>query len=271
MTTPTPHLSAVLIVKNEASKLEACLRSIAGWVDEIVVVDSGSNDDTLAIAQRHGAKVHSHTDWQGFGVQRQRAQQHATGDWVLWLDADERVSSELKTAIQAALQQYRSTDGVVFEFNRFSWAFGSFIRHSGWYPDRVLRLYPRHYTQYSDALVHESVIKPKGAKIVNLKGDLIHYTFDNLPHYMHKQSQYAGAWAEQKFKQGKKVGYGSAIGHSLFTFLKMYVLKRGFLDGKQGLMLSILSAQFVYVKYMDLWLKWHTESANSYESKHPLP
>ena len=265
------RLSAALIVKNEAAKLDACLASIADWVDEIVIVDSGSSDATLDIAAKYGAQVHTHTDWQGFGPQRQRAQAHVQGEWVMWLDADERVTPELKQSLQAALQQYQHERNVIFEFNRYSWAFGKFIRHCGWYPDRVLRVYRTDYTAYNDALVHESVVQPQDAKVVNLQGDLLHYTFDSLPHYMAKQTQYASAWAEQKQRQGKKVGYGSALSHAAFTFLKMYVLKRGFLDGKQGLLLSVLSAQFVYVKYMDLWLKQNTPSAHDYEAKHPLP
>ena len=266
--TPAPiHLSAALIVKNEAAKLEACLQSLAGWVDEIVIIDSGSSDATLDIARKYGAKIYSYTDWQGFGMQRQRAQSHVQGAWVMWLDADERVTPELKQSLQAALHQYRDQKNVIFEFNRYSWAFGKFIRHCGWYPDRVLRVYRPEYTGYNHALVHESVIKPQDAKIVNLHGDLLHYTFDSLPHYMAKQTQYASAWAEQKQQQGKKVGYGSALSHAAFTFIKMYLLKRGFLDGKQGLLLSVLSAQFVYVKYMDLWLKQHTPSAQDYETK----
>ena len=139
--TPAPiHLSAALIVKNEAAKLEACLQSLAGWVDEIVIIDSGSSDATLDIARKYGAKIHSYADWQGFGMQRQRAQNHVQGAWVMWLDADERVTPELKQSLQAALNQYRDQKNVIFEFNRYSWAFGKFIRHCGWYPDRVLRV-----------------------------------------------------------------------------------------------------------------------------------
>ena len=261
-------LSAALIVKNEAAKLEACLQSLVGWVDEIVILDSGSTDATLDIAKKYGAAVYAHTDWQGFGPQRQRAQSHVQSEWVMWLDADERVTPELKQSLQAALKQYQHDTNVIFEFNRYSWAFGKFIRHCGWYPDRVLRVYRPDYTGYNNALVHESVVKPNDAKVVNLRGDLLHYTFDSLPHYMAKQTQYASAWAEQKQQQGKKVSYGSALSHSAFTFIKMYLLKRGFLDGKQGLLLSVLSAQFVYVKYMDLWLKQHTQSAQDYEAEH---
>ena len=214
-------LSAALIVKNEAAKLEACLQSLVGWVDEIVILDSGSTDATLDIAKKYGAAVYTHTDWQGFGPQRQRAQSHVQGEWVMWLDADERVTPELKQSLQAALKQYQHDTNVIFEFNRYSWAFGKFIRHCGWYPDRVLRVYRPDYTGYNNALVHESVVKPHDANVVNLRGDLLHYTFDSLPHYMAKQTQYASAWAEQKQQQGKKVSYGSALSHAAFTFIKM--------------------------------------------------
>ncbi|HEY0720726.1 MAG TPA: glycosyltransferase family 2 protein, partial [Gammaproteobacteria bacterium] len=130
-------LSVVMIVKNEASNLAACLDSVQ-WADEIVIVDSGSSDNTVEIAQRYTSKVFVESDWQGYGIQRQRAQRYATGDWVLMLDADERVTPELRASIEQVLK--RDDRNAVYAVPRLSWCFGRFIRHGGWYPDRVVRL-----------------------------------------------------------------------------------------------------------------------------------
>lgn len=235
--TPAPiHLSAALIVKNEAAKLEACLQSLAGWVDEIVIIDSGSSDATLDIARKIQCQNTQLYRLAGLWHAASTRAKPCTRRMVMWLDADERVTPELKQSLQAALHQYHDQKNVIFEFNRYSWAFGKFIRHCGWYPDRVLRVYRPEYTGYNHALVYESVVKPQDAKIVNLHGDLLHYTFDSLLHYMAKQTPIMPALGPSKQQQGKEVGYGSALSHAAFTFIKMYLLKRGFLDGKQGLL-----------------------------------
>ena len=269
MTTPKPRLTVALIVQNEADKLPACLDSVVGWADEIVVIDSGSQDGSQDIARRYGAQVHEYPDWPGFGKQRQRAQSHVQTEWVLWLDADERVSSRLQHSIQAALARHSPTEAVVFELTRFSWAFGRFIRPSGWYPDQIVRLYPTRLTGSSDDLVHESVQIPNGTDIIPLSGDLLHYTFDDFDRYLSKQSRYAHAWAVQKQQQGKTATPWQGVRHALFTFVKMYALKRGFMDGKQGLLLAVASAQFVFFKYAQLWVRTATPSAAEYERQHP--
>lgn len=151
-------LAVALIVKNEAQNLAACLDSVAGWVDEIVILDSGSTDATEQIARRYTQAFYTSSDWPGFGPQRQRAQTHVTADWILWLDADERVTPELRASIQAVLQN--PPDNTIYQVARLSWAFGQFIRHCGWYPGHVERLHPRGLTQYDNALVHESLVLP---------------------------------------------------------------------------------------------------------------
>ncbi len=157
-------LTIALIAKNEAANLTDCLASCAGLADQIVVVDSGSTDDTVAIAEQFGAKVIVHTLWQGFGPQRQVAQSHVTGDWVLWLDADERLTPALKVAIREAITL--DDRQCLYQVNRLSWVFGRFIRHSGWYPDRVVRLYATKKTSYTKAPVHEQVAKGSLAGIL---------------------------------------------------------------------------------------------------------
>ena len=255
------RLAAILIVKNEAKHLAACLDSLHQWVDEIIILDAGSTDATATIAKTYTPHFFVQAQWQGFGIQRQIAQSYATADWVLWIDADERVSPELRSSILQAIQQPPST--TLFAMPRRSWVFGRFINHSGWYPDHVIRLYPRTLTQYNAALVHEKVELPAQAKVDYLSGDLLHFTYDNLQHYLTKSAHYADLWATQRATKGKSSSISQGIAHALACFIKMYVLKAGFLDGKQGLLLALLSAHSTFCKYADLWIKTQTVAPNS--------
>ena len=246
-------LTIALIVKNEAANLTDCLASCSGLADQIVVVDSGSTDDTVAIAEQFGAKVVVHTLWQGFGPQRQVAQSHVTGDWVLWLDADERLTPTLKVAIREAITL--DDRQCLYQVSRLSWVFGRFIRHSGWYPDRVVRLYATTKTSYTEAPVHEQVMVPTGFAVKTLDGDLLHYTYRDLQHYLVKSAQYADLWASDRKHRGKTASLTQGSLHALGCFFKMYLLKTGFLDGKQGLLLALLSAHSTFAKYADLWIR----------------
>ena len=251
MTRPT--LAAVLIVKNEASQLEACLQSIQGWVDEIIIVDSGSTDGTDIIARQFNAQFVIDGDWQGFGRHRQRAQQHCTADWLFWLDADEIVTPTLKKSIQVAVT--KNIPNTLYRVSRLSWAFGRYIHYSGWYPDRVVRLYPRALTQYNDALVHEQVIVPSQAKCKELDGDLLHYTYRDVEHYLVKSARYARAWADKQEQQGRNTSLFQGVIHGLSCFIKMYVIRQGFRDGRAGFLLALLSSHSTFVKYADLWAR----------------
>lgn len=254
-----PTLAVALIVKNEALNLEACLNSVSEWVDEIVLLDSGSTDETETIARKFTDKFYVNTDWQGFGPQRQLAQSYVESDYILWLDADERVTQDLRQSIEHAVKENK-TD-TVYQFARLSWVFGRYIRHCGWYPDRVLRLYPTKLTQYDDSRVHEKVIVDDSSmKVATLSGDAIHYTYNDLNHYLVKSAGYAQAWAEQRQARGKTSSISQGIIHALSCFIKMYIVKAGFLDGKQGFLLSLLSAHSTFVKYADLWIKTKTSS-----------
>ncbi|OOH91053.1 glycosyltransferase [Pasteurellaceae bacterium 15-036681] len=246
-----PTLTVAMIVKNEAQDLAQCLDTVKDWVDEIVILDSGSTDNTQQIALNYGAKFYQNTDWQGFGKQRQLAQQYVTSDYVLWLDADERVTSELQQSIQHALRS--NPQNTVYQIGRLSEVFGRKIRHSGWYPDYVVRLYKTDYAQYGDELVHEKVHYPKEAKLEKLQGDLLHFTYKDIHHYLVKSASYAKAWSIQKANAGKKATLFQGITHAIGCFMKMYIFKAGFLDGKQGLLLALLSTHSTFVKYADLW------------------
>lgn len=252
-----PTLAVALIVKNEAKNLDACLKTVADWVDEIVILDSGSTDETEQVARKYTEKFHVNQDWPGFGPQRRLAQEYVESDFVLWLDADERITDELKVSIQQAVE--KNEPNTLYSICRLSWVFGRYIRHCGWYPDRVVRLYPTQLTQYDDSLVHEKVEISADMNVKELSGDAIHYTYNDLHHYLVKSAGYAQAWAEQREKRGKKSSILEGMLHAVACFLKMYVFKAGFLDGKQGFLLSVLSAHSTLVKYADLWIKTSTE------------
>ncbi|MGL0820593.1 glycosyltransferase family 2 protein [Vibrio vulnificus] len=246
-----PTLAVALIVKNEAANLDACLKTVEGWVDEIVILDSGSSDETEAVARRYTDKFFVNTEWPGFGPQRRLAQQYVESDYVLWLDADERVTPELKASIQQALRTAQQHS--VFKLVRLNYFLGKAIRHCGWYPEYVVRMHHTQFTTYNDNLVHEKIVIPQTATLASLKGDLIHYPYKNIKHYLAKSSSYGEIWSEEKALKGKRSSVGKALTHALSAFIKMYVVKRGFLDGKEGLILSLLSSYSVMVKYLYLF------------------
>jgi len=223
------------------------------WADEIIVVDSGSTDNTQKIARKYTEHVFDYADWQGYGIQRQRAQSHASADWILMLDADERVTPELRAAVQGVVRT--NDQDKVYALPRLSWVFGRFIRHGGWYPDYVMRLYPRSRAAYGNEKVHEKLQLTNNMEVMKLKGDLQHYTYRDMEHYLVKSAGYAAAWAQQRAATGKRSSLPQGFLHGLACFIRMYLLRLGFLDGRQGLLLAMLSAHSTFVKYADLWVK----------------
>lgn len=241
----TTTISAIIITRNEELNIRACLESLI-WVDEIVVVDSGSSDRTVEICREFTDLVYTH-DWPGFGPQKNRALGYAGGDWVFSIDADERVSPELREEILLALRQ----DGPgAYEMPRLSWYCGRFIRHSGWRPDYVLRLFRRGRGRFSEDLVHERVMVH--GTVGRLDNDLIHYSFRDLEQVLQVVNRYSTLGAEQKFAAGQRAGLAKAISHGLAEFFSTYLLKGGFLDGRQGLMLAISNGEGTYYKYLKL-------------------
>ena len=243
-----PTLSAILITRNEEANLEDCLASLDGLATQIVVVDTQSTDRTLVIAQRYGALISSPPDWPGFGPQKNRALDLASEDWVLSLDADERLTPELRAEIKCVLDKPQ-TD--CYAIPRLSWYCGRFMRHSGWTPDYVDRLFKRGSARFSTDLVHERLI-PKGP-VLRLKNQMLHYSFMNLAQVQEKMERYSTASAQQAFARGKTASPLKAILHGAWSFFRTYILRAGFLDGPQGFSLALANAKGSYLRYIKLW------------------
>ncbi|WP_368643155.1 glycosyltransferase family 2 protein [Castellaniella ginsengisoli] len=240
-------LSVILIVKNEAERLDACLASVS-FADEIIVLDSGSTDETCAIARRHGARVETSADWPGFGPQKNRALDLATGDWVLSIDADEQVTPELAQAIQAAVQ---APDADAYRIARLSRFCGRWIRHSGWWPDYVVRLFRRNAGRFTDAAVHERV-QVRG-RTGTLRGHFLHDPYASLEVFIDKINRYSTEAARSAFERGRRTSVLGPFGHAAWTFIRHYILRRGFLDGWQGLVLAGMAATGSFYRYVKLY------------------
>ncbi|MEQ1525776.1 MAG: glycosyltransferase family 2 protein [Gallionella sp.] len=240
-----PKVSVIIITKNEAMNIRACLESVV-WADEIIVVDSGSTDDTLAICKELGAQVYAH-DWPGFGPQKNRALSYAKNEWVLSIDADERVTSELKAQLITAMQT-KNIDG--FYVPRLSQFCGKFIRHCGWYPDYILRLFRKSQGRFSDDVVHERVIV--NGSTGRLTSPLLHYTYLTEEDVQRKTEQYAKAGAVKMLSAGKNVAALDAPIRAGWAFIRTYCLRLGFLDGIAGWRIAQMNAKTTYLKYQQL-------------------
>jgi glycosyltransferase involved in cell wall biosynthesis len=245
-----PTLSVILITRNEEANLADCLASLEGIAQQIVVVDTNSSDRTVEIAQTHGAVIAQALDWPGFGPQKNRALALATGDWVLSLDADERLTPALQSEILTAIHHSAHID--CFSIPRLSWYCGRFIRHSGWSPDYVDRLFKRGTARFSDDLVHERLI-PNGPA-AKLENPMLHFSFMDFSQVLQKFDRYSAASAEQAFAKGRRSSPLKAILHGLWAFIRTYFMRAGFLDGQEGLALAISNAEGSYYRYMKIWL-----------------
>jgi hypothetical protein len=242
-------LSVIVITHNEQANIGDCLKSL-DFADEIIVVDSASTDDTAAIARAQGAHVHVTEDWPGFGSQKNRALALAQGQWVLSVDADERVNDALRTDIMGAMA--RVIGPAAYRFPRRSRYCGQFMQHSGWSPDWVVRLFRRGTAQFSDDLVHEKLLVT--GEVGDLKSPLLHLSFPDFESVLEKINRYSTAGAQGMRLKGKSAGLLGAIGHGLWAFFRTYVIRRGFLDGQLGLALAISNAEGTYYRYAKRWL-----------------
>jgi glycosyltransferase involved in cell wall biosynthesis len=246
-------LSVIIITKNEFDQIRECLESVQ-WADEIVVLDSGSTDGTVNICREFTEKVFE-TDWPGFGQQKNRALEKTTGDWVISIDADERVSPELRQEIEQAMssQQYQG-----YKIPRSSYYCGRRIHHSGWCPDYIVRLFRRDSSRFTDSLVHEHV-EVQGP-VGRLRAPLIHYSFGNFEEVLDKVNRYSTYNAEMLMKAGKSSSVLKATSRGLWAFIKTYIFRAGFLDGRHGFMLAVSNAEGTYYKYVKLILLQETRS-----------
>ena len=253
-------LSVIVITKDEADRIGRCLESVA-WADEIIVLDSGSTDQTVSIARQYTENVVG-TDWPGFGKQKNRALEMATGDWILSLDADEMVTPDLRSELEAAMAD---PDGkAAFRMPRRSCFCGRYMRHSGWWPDYVTRLVRRGEARFSDDLVHERLI-PDGP-VGTLSAPLMHDTADNLDEVLGKMNLYTTASARMLHQRGRRGTLTNAVLHGLWAFLRTYFFRGGILDGREGFMLAVANAEGSYYRYLKLMLFQENQSCTSQSS-----
>jgi glycosyltransferase involved in cell wall biosynthesis len=239
-------LSVTVITLNEAAHIEACLASVA-WADEVLVVDSGSTDDTAARARAAGARVVVR-DWPGYANQKNWAAGEATSDWILSVDADERVSPALAAEIQRTLAAGPAAAG--FRIPRVTWHLGRWIRTTDWYPDYQLRLYDRRRARWKPRRVHESV--EAAGEVGTLAHDLEHYAYRDLSHHHETMDRYTTLAAAEMFERGRRATAVDLALHPPAAFLRNYVLRRGWLDGSAGFIISAMNAYYVFLKFAKL-------------------
>jgi glycosyltransferase involved in cell wall biosynthesis len=243
-----PKLSVTVITKNEAANLAAALESVA-WADEIIVVDAESSDDTAAIARRFTDRVIVRS-WPGFPQQKNHAAALATHEWILSIDADERVSPELKREIQALMASEPSAPG--YRVPRVTFALGRWIRTTDWYPDWQLRLYDRRRGRWDETRrVHEAV--RVDGEPGRLAGELQHYAYRDLSHHLQTIDRYTSLAAEDMAARGRRASLFEVAGHPPLAFLRNYLLRGGVRDGAVGLVISSMNAWYVFLKYAKLW------------------
>ncbi|MFB6347606.1 MAG: glycosyltransferase family 2 protein [bacterium] len=251
-------VSACVITLNEEGNIGRCLRSLQ-WVDEILVVDSGSDDDTVEIAESLGARV-LYNDWPGYRDQKQFAADNAKNDWILSIDADEEVSNELRKSINTTVGD--SPDPrTSYKVNRKCQFLGRWIEHGSWYPDWVLRLFNRRKTEWVGGDLHEHVQPTETVEF--LDGNLYHYPYENISENVEYGNYYSAIQSRELHRKGRSSGLFTALGHGSFKFFKDYILKRGFMDGMPGFVIATIGSFNVFLKYAKLWEKNHTDTSGN--------
>lgn len=244
-------LSVVIITKNEAENIERCIRSVS-FASEVVVLDSGSTDDTQSIAASLGAKVFVE-EWRGFGPQKQRAVDLAQNDWVLNLDADEALNDEAQEFVRRFMSEEASLalQPAAYKFERESFHMGRWIRHGGWSPDYQVRLFDRTRAGWSQDVIHERVIAD--GEIPKAGGKIRHWVFDDLAHQISTNNRYSSLGAEALRSQGKRFSLMKLVLKPFVKFLETYIFKGGFRDGLPGFVISVGAAYSVFLKWAKLW------------------
>jgi glycosyltransferase involved in cell wall biosynthesis len=250
--TMRPPISACIITFNEEKNIEACLESIS-WVEEIIVVDSMSNDRTIELCSKHTEKVYQ-KEWQGHVKQKNHALDIAQNEWVLCLDADERVSPGLRREIEECLSgKKQAADGYFFP--RHSFYLGRWINHGGWYPDYKLRLFRKSKGRWGGKDPHDRVMLDGSSAY--LKSDLLHYVYRNLSHQLQTVDNFSAITATIMDAEGERFSAAQLVFRPVLKFLGTYFIKRGFLDGMPGLVISVVSSFYVFLRYAKLWELQH--------------
>ena len=252
-------ISVVIAAKNEAANIADCVAS-AAFADEVIVFDSASSDNTAEIARAAGARVVC-TDWPGYGPQQARAFRLATSTWVLSLDADERITPQLRDEVLAAVDGAEAKGLAGFWLPRLSQFCGQFIHHSGWRPDHTLRVGLREKADFTAHYLHAHMTVV--GNTAKLREPLIHYSYPTVGTLLEKLERYSSGSARDMQAAGRHGGVGKGIAHGLWAFARTYVLQRGFLDGRFGLMLAIYNAEYAYYKYVKLMLLNDTAKAGA--------
>lgn len=240
-------LSVIVITKNEAHNIEACLQSVS-WCTDVIVVDAESKDGTADLAKKYTQKVFVQP-WLGFAAAKQFAMKHVVNDWVLWLDADERVQTASEDEITTLLASHPQQ--AAFSIGRRAYFLGRWIKHSGWYPGYVPRLFHKDRAEFNSAAVHEGLMVH--GTIGTLKNDLLHFTDPTIYHYFTKLNRYTDLASIELQGKGKRTTIADLLIRPWWQFIRMYIVKLGFLDGIQGLLLALFSSGYVFTKYSKLY------------------
>jgi glycosyltransferase involved in cell wall biosynthesis len=248
-------LTATIITRNEARHIEAAIASVT-WADEVLVVDSGSTDDTVALAERAGARVIVR-DWPGYAAQKNFAAGEASHDWILSIDADERATPALADAVKARLTTSPAEAG--FRIPRITWYLGRWWRTTDWYPDYQLRLYDRRRARWRVRRVHESV--DTDGQVGTIDCDLQHYAYQDISHHLQTMDRYTTLAAEDMDESGRRARLLDLLAHPPAAFLRNYVLRRGFTEGTAGLIVSAMNAHYVFLKFAKLWARQRRAAA----------
>lgn len=249
------HISAKINVFNEEDNIAGVCETVS-WADEIVVVDSDSTDRTVEIAREFTDKIYN-IPFEGYRQKHEFSDSKTTGDWIFWIDADERLTPELKRSILALKDRDPESLPDGFRIARKAYYLGRWIKHSGWYPDHVMRLYRKSESFWDGIPPHETA-RVKG-RVETLDGELLHYTKQSVADHHRMTERYAHFWAEHYFKKGKKAGAGDLFFRPVFSFIRTYILKLGFLDGVPGLIIAYFTAYGVFLKYSMLWEKQNVD------------
>ncbi len=243
------RVSAIIITKNAGTMIRPCLESVA-WADETIVVDSGSTDDTADICRAMGVQFTVTADFPGFGPQKNRALDRATGDWVVSLDADEWITAELRDEMHAAMADPAAA--AAYAVPRRSSFCGRYMKHSGWWPDYVVRLFRRDAARFSDDQAHERLLVDGTTR--RLRRPLMHEAIGNMEQMLGKMNLYSSASARMLHARGRRASIGTAVLHGGWAFFRTYVLRLGFLDGREGFILAVANAEGSYYRYIKLML-----------------